>query len=458
MSMKRKYQHDLALWYHSDKRKPLIIRGARQVGKSTLVRNFAADNSLKLFEINLEKAIRLEKIFATLSVHDILFELELLCNQGPVSTEGTLLFLDEIQATPSALAALRYLYEEKPDLAIIAAGSLLEFALADHSFSMPVGRVEYLHIGPVTFFEFLSAHNEDQLISYLKSYQLSAGFSSGAHEKSLIFLREYLLCGGMPEATAAFIQNRDVEEVVRIHERIAETFRDDFGTYASGVRLARLQRVFDFLPTSIGNKFKYTQIDRDAKAADIREAFDLLAKARVVMPAYHTSCAGIPIDGLRDEKVYKPYALDIGLSNTMRGIRGVTIEEFTSTQFINEGAMAEQFVAQHLQFVQGPFFRPSLFYWLRELRTSNAEVDFVIQSGTRIIPIEVKSGNSGSLKSLQQVVADRNLNLAIRFDLNPPSKQEVAVSLTSNGKSVAFTLVSLPIYMVEQVLEIVTMV
>jgi hypothetical protein len=320
---------------------------------------------------------------------------------------------------------------------------------------MPVGRVEYFHMGPVTYLEFATANGNDQLASYLGEYRIGNNFSPAAHEKALSLLRTYLLTGGMPEAVAAYIGNRDVEEVNRIHHSIVDTLRDDFAKYSSGARLSRIQRVFDFIPTSLGRKFKYTQIDRDWKAADIREAFDLLAKARVCMPAFHTSCSGVPIDGLRDEKTFKPYFLDVGLANSLCGIRGVSAHSFQDTKFVNEGAMAEQCVAQHLDYAHGPFARPSLLYWLRESKTSNAEVDFVMQVGTRIVPIEVKSGVAGTLRSVHQMVAEKGLGLAVRFDLNPPSTQKVRVQLTSGSHgAVEYTLVSLPLYLAERTAEL----
>jgi hypothetical protein len=454
--MLRKYESGLSAWLKQTNRKPLIVRGARQVGKSTLVRNFAEKQGLRLIELNLEKEKRLEPVFARLDIQEIILEIELVCNKGSLKHPGILLFLDEIQATPSALAALRYFCEERPELPVISAGSLLEFSLSEHSFSMPVGRVEYFHIGPVTFLEYAQAAGNDQLVSYLREYRIGAEFSASAHEKALSLLRTYLLTGGMPQAAAAYIGNRDVEEVNRIHHSIIDTFRDDFGKYASGAKLSRIQRVFDFIPTSLGRKFKSTQIDRDWKAADVREAFDLLAKARVCMPAFHTPCSGVPIDGLRNEKIFKPFFLDVGLANTTCGIRGVNAQAFQETHFINEGSMAEQFAAQHLDYAHGPSARPSLFYWLRESSTSNAEVDFVMQVGTRIVPIEVKSAKAGALRSVHQMVVEKGLELAVRFDLNPPSAQKVRTHLTDGSKNTAeFTLVSLPLYLAERTAELI---
>jgi uncharacterized protein len=208
-------------WYQKKNRKPLVLRGARQVGKSTLVRHFAAQKGLVLNEINLEQNLYLDEIFKSLDMGLIVQELNALTGRK-IRSPDSLLFLDEIQATPHAIQALRYFYEEMPELPLISAGSLLEFASADHHFSMPVGRIEYYHMGPMTFSEFLAVV-EPALVSTISDFRIDAAIPLTAHRKLLKRQREFLFVGGMPEAVAAFSQEESVTEVTTVHRSIAGT-------------------------------------------------------------------------------------------------------------------------------------------------------------------------------------------------------------------------------------------
>ena len=419
--MKRFVEQRLAEWLNSGHRKPLVVRGARQVGKSTLIRQFAASQGLVLHEINLERHLDLESLFKTHNVKEILQELEYLCGQGSINTPGSLLFLDEIQAVPIALATLRYFHEDFPELPVVAAGSLLEFALANHSFSMPVGRIEYLFMGPVSFEEFLEARDEDRLLSLIRQYQLGDSFPRSAHAKLLELQREYLLVGGMPESVQRYLESSDLAESFQVQASVVETYRDDFSKYAGEADLKRIHKVFDSVPLTAGDKFKYANVDPQIPSRDIRKAVDLLAKAGIVTLVFHTDASGIPLRATQNERVFKSYFLDCGLMNRICGISRITLDEMTERKFINEGRLAEQFIAQHLLYQGRLDERPSLNYWLREGRTGNAEVDFVIQQGSQILPVEVKAGKSGTLRSLQQFIYQKSVSLGIRFDLNRPA-------------------------------------
>ncbi len=455
--MKRFAEDHLSSWISSPGRKPLVIRGARQVGKSTLVRNFARNHNMTLHEINFEKKPLLSEVFRSKNTDEILRELQLVAGAGPVVPGSSILFLDEIQAAPEAIPALRYFYEERPDIPVIAAGSLLEFALAKANFSMPVGRIEYLYLGPMTFQEFLLAADETALIQYLRDYAPRQSPSVAAHEKLLGRLREYLLVGGMPEALNAFLSSHSFEPVFKVHDSILETYRDDFSKYASHADLIRLHKVFDWVPSAIGEKFKPTRIDEQEKSARIRAATDLLIRAGVVAPVVHSSCSGLPLQAGADERIFKPLFLDVGLMNGVRGVRELSTARLMSVQFLNEGKMAEQFVGQHLLYYEGHGRKPALHYWLREERASGAEVDFVITSGEAVVPVEVKAGLSGSIKSIIQFVAQKRSRLAVRFDQNQPSCSTVSHSLkTGSGTAVAeFVFLSLPLYMVEETTRLV---
>jgi len=450
--MIRNSEQSLKNWYNKQNRKPLIIRGARQVGKSYLVRQFVKDMGIPLFEINLEKHSTLDSVFATLDMKKILTECEYVCSTSFSSGKnGGVLFLDEIQAAPNAIAALRYFFEEKPDLPVIAAGSLLEFALSRHSFSMPVGRVEFHYLGPMTFSEFLVGLGEEQLCKYINGYTVESTPSDAAHDRLLMRLREYLLVGGMPEAVREFVATGSMNSVSPVHESIIETYRSDFSKYAALDDLVLLRRVFDFVPSAIGEKFKYVNVDPDSRAQKVKNAFELLTLAGLVAPIRHSSASGIPIAVSADSNVFKPLFLDIGLMNAVSGIRALPLSIFQSSRFINEGKMAEQFVGQQLLYINSTM-RPELFYWLREGKKNSAEVDYLIQHGVHIIPVEVKSGKSGTLKSLHRFMADKKGLLAVRFDQNQPSLNEVNIHVADSAgvKTITFKMLSLPLYFAEQ--------
>jgi len=443
----RASEHYLEHWFEKKRRKPLVLRGARQVGKSTLIRQFAEHHGLVLNEVNLERHLPLNDVFKSLDVKRIVRELEGLLGRN-ILASGSLLFLDEVQATPQALAALRYFYEELPELPVIAAGSLMEFALADHSFSMPVGRVEYLHISPVSFREFLECFDPD-----LETWRAVAGrieqIPETAHHRLLHRLREYLFIGGMPEAIMAYIETGSLSEVQEVQRSIVETYQDDFSKYASRAELVRLQRIFGQIPRNIGRKIKYVNLSREERSREIKSAVELLNRAQVCQKITASHCSGLPLSAEIAEDVYKLIFMDVGIVNFMCGGRWQDISEVADQALVNEGPLAEQFIGQHLAYLDRS--KPQLHYWLREGRANNAEVDYVVSQGMQILPIEVKAGASGTLKSLQQFVLEKGCEQAIRFDLNPPSRMVVNVKARSGNavEDVNFELLSLPLYAVE---------
>lgn len=453
--MKRTAEKNLKKWLQNPYRKPLIIRGARQVGKSTLVYNFAKDNELNLIAVNLEKHPEMDLIFKTLNIPNIVREIEGLTGKN-CRSENSLLFLDEIQATPHALPALRYFYEERPQLPVIAAGSLLEFVLSKHSFSMPVGRIEYLFLGPMNFEEFL-AESENRLLDYLLNFDLNNQIPLTVHSRLLEKLREFLFIGGMPEAILRFIQTQQLSEATRVHQSIVETYKDDFSKYAKQSRLLRLRRVFSYVPSAVGRKIKYSNISRDEKARELSSAVEMLTKAGLIIPVYHSSCSGIPLHAQADFSKFKLLFLDIGLMNYICGLDWLAIRALDDRNLVNEGPIAEQMIGQHLLCQNDGQQTPALHYWLREQKTSNAEVDYVISRGRTILPVEVKAGKSGLLKSLLQFVFEKNVKIAIRFDLNPPSVQKISHKIQRNQKTetVDFSLVSLPLYLTGQLNKII---
>ncbi len=311
----------------------------------------------------------------------------------------------------------------------------------------------------MSFTEFLIAVGEEDLRNYLTQWAErapwidEAAVSKVAHRRLVTRYREYLFVGGMPEAVAEFASSGDVSNVSDVHRSIISTYRDDFSKYASSrTHLPLLQRAFEFAAGAVGEKVKYAKVSSDHRARSVREAIDLLTLARVMLRVHHSDCSGLPLGAARDDRVFKPLFLDVGLMNHMTGLRLRQIGKMSDIRLVNEGAIAEQFIGQHLAYGGGGRDEPSLHYWVRQAKTANAEIDYVIAHNGKILPIEVKAGKSGTLKSLHQFVArkqrDESRPLAIRFDLNPPSLMHLEVMLTAGDKRIAFVLLSVPLYMV----------
>jgi len=423
------------------------MRGARQVGKTTLVRLFAAKHFERLAEINFERDPRVADLFASKDTKQIVRLLGLHLGYDVVPGRA-LLFLDEIQARPDVLAALRYFYEEMPELHIVAAGSLLEIALEQPSFSVPVGRIEYLHLGPMQLGEFLRAAGRDQLADFLRTLTLGDEIPAPIHEQLLAWLNGFLVVGGMPDAVRAFVDGDSYRESEAVKHSILSTFRDDFGKYGSRVDVGRLRKVFERLPHLVGDKLKYVHIDREERSRDLSAALHLLNLARVAFRVRHTAANGVPLGAEADERRFKVLFLDVGLMATATGLTILDLETAADQlMMVHRGALCEQFIGQHLLYDQASWEEPQLFYWAREERSSAAEVDYVISVGQEIFPVEVKSGKTGKLKSLHLFLREKKRTLALRFNVMPPSILDAKTSL-ADGNNVPFRLVSLPLYLV----------
>lgn len=453
MLVNRSEIKSLQIWATQPERKPLVVRGARQVGKSTLVRQLADAVPLVLVEINFERNPEFRDAFATRNPTQILTTLQLLTGKR-IRAGETLLFLDEIQAAAEALAALRYFFEEMPQLHVIAAGSLLEFTLADAQFSMPVGRVEYMHLGPLQFEDFLAAAGESTLVSWLQDVPL-AELAAGAmvravHEKYMARLRQYWIVGGLPEAVASFVQRQDFTEVGRIHHSIVATYRDDFSKYSHGALKTRVQLVFDKLPAMVGRKFKYVQISADHRAAELAAALQQLCQARVAFKVLHTSANGVPLGAEAHERNFKTLCMDVGLMCTALHLSLLELGK-EDLSLVNDGAVAEQFIGQHLLY-SGPHYEmPALHYWMREAKSASAEIDYVIAHGQHVIPVEIKAGKSGTLKSLHYFLKEKRRTFGLRFNAHMPSLLSESTLATSDKTELRYELLSLPLYMVGQV-------
>lgn len=444
--MKRNAEHYLNEWLASENRHPLIIRGARQVGKSTLVRDFAKSAGLQLNEINLYRHLDLAEVFKTLNPGKICEELSDRFSRD-VQEPGSLLFLDEIQAVPEAIDALRYFHEEKKELPVVSAGSLLEFTLSQHHFSMPVGRVETMFLGPVTFSEF-AKEADSYLARYLTAERIHRGISDTAHGRLMELVRRFMLVGGMPEAVQTWLDTGSIAAVSSVHRRIFNTYIDDFAKYSTGSDLALMQSVFRQLPSQVGKKVKYVNYSREHKAATISNVLELFIKARLACPVIHSDSNGLPLGAEERHDIRKLLFLDIGLMNYANGLTTSDIMDMDDIRLVNEGAIAEQFVGQHLFFRRGLFELPRLNYWLREGSSTNAEVDYVIEDGRTVLPVETKAGKAGTMKGLRQMMFEKNLSKAIRFDASKFEEQHIHNEDPVHG-SHDWTLVSMPLYGIE---------
>ncbi len=443
----------LKSWKSKPSRKPLVIRGARQVGKTYLVRLFAKEYFDQMVEINFERDPEIASLFTSKDPRKIVQLLELQYNI-PIQPGAVLLFLDEIQAAPEVLVSLRYFYEELPELHVIAAGSLLEFVLEEPSFSMPVGRIEYMHLGPMQLEEFLLAAGKDKLVTFLNEFSLGDNMPEPLHRQLMDLLRIFLVTGGMPQSVAVYLNSNSWQECESIKHSLLATFQDDFNKYGKMVRHQRLQLLFKRIPLLAGSKFKYVNVDHNEKSGDLAKALNLLFHARIAYPVYHSSCSGIPLGATIQPKKFKVLFLDTGLMSTATGLNLLDYEKAEDVMKVNAGAICEQYIGQHLLFSQKPYCEPEVCYWVREKKNSSAEVDYVISEGTHIVPIEVKAGKSGTLKSLHLFMSEKHQSFGVRFNSDIPSILESQTALAGRP-NIPYRLLSLPLYMVGQIRRLI---
>lgn len=437
---------DLDIWFDRKNRKPLIIRGARQVGKTSLVRMFAESRCENLVEINFDLNPEKSALFASRDVAQIVQLLEVDLNADIVPGK-TLLFLDEIQSAPEVIPLLRYFYEKMPSLHVIAAGSLLEFVLTEHTFSMPVGRIEYLFMGPMSFSEFLVASGKAKLRGFLADYQLGDPMPQSIHETLLGLLKMYCIVGGMPAAVKAYVQGGDLRLVAREQSSILQIYRDDFSKYGNRIDTRLLGTVFTAIPRLVGQKIKYVNIDRNERAKPLADCIDMLEKARVIYAVTHSAGNGIPLGAEMNTKDRKPLFLDVGLLCCALGLKATDLHQAESLILVNSGAVAEQFAGQHLLYGGETYAEPNLYYWNREQRSSSSEVDYLIAHGAKVVPVEIKAGKVGSLKSLHVFAAEKGSARAVRLNTDLPSRC-LASSAVASKQSEPFELISLPLYLV----------
>ena len=403
--MKRLIDSHLRNWKNDPDRKSLILRGARQVGKTYSCRELG--RSFENFvEINFEINPQAAEIFnRDLDPKRLIRDLGLLTGAN-IATGKTLLFFDEIQEAPKALKSLRYFHELLPELHVIAAGSLLDFVL--ENIGIPVGRVASLYMYPMSFLEFLGTRDNQTIAALIMQHDPAEPLSNPIHNKLLALLGEYLAVGGMPEVIQTWITRKDLKKCATIQTLLVDAYRQDFAKYCKKFQIKYVDLIFDEIPRGFGRKFRFSKMPGNWRKRELAPAFDLLKKASVAHEVKHTSSNGLPLGGEANPNRFKVIFLDVGLA---QGILGLDLAGWIlkpDASIVNRGSLAEVFVGQEILAYSSPHKRGALFYWHREAHASNAEVDYVLARGQDIIPVEVKSGATGTLRSLHLFLKEKS--------------------------------------------------
>lgn len=420
-------------WAQKEERKPLVLRGARQVGKTTLVKMFAADFDHYIY-LNLEEKENAELFAADSSFDDLLVGIFFKANI-PMDSPRTLIFIDEIQNEPKAVQALRYFYEKRPDLYVIAAGSLLESLMGRH-ISFPVGRVEYMALHPCTFVEFLMAIGEEMLANQIEKIAVPQSL----HGYTLDLFKKYMIIGGLPEVVANYAQYRDMVRLNGVFNALLSGYRDDVEKYAYKPKEQdSIRYILNYGWTSAGHRIQFAKFTNSSfKSADVSNAFRTLEKTLLLKLVYPLTSTSFPI--LPDlKKSPKLLWLDTGLVNYVAGMQEELLFTTDSDELWN-GDIAEHIVAQELLGATTLFGEKRMF-WVRDARNSQAEVDFVIRHKSHLLPIEVKTGSNSKLRSLHQYMEESNENIALRL-WNGPMTSDIITRTDSRP----FTLYNIPLY------------
>jgi hypothetical protein len=422
MYYERIIDRHLSEWAARPVHKPVLLRGARQVGKSTAVRHLG--ESFKYFvEINLEKQPDYIGLFKKdLDVKRIVPQMAAMCGT-PIIANETLLFIDEIQESQEAIMALRYFKEDMPDLHVVAAGSLLEFVLDDIP-TFGVGRIHSMYMFPMTFDEFLQANGEQLLLDARRQANADSPLPTPLHDKLVGLVRTFMLVGGMPESVAKWAETHDYLQCQEVQDDIITGYEADFPKYKKKVDPQLLVATMRSAATQATNKFVYSQVAGGYKTAEVKKALDLLIKAGILIPVTHTDGNGLPLGDEADESYRKMLLLDTGLmlrllNMSMGDISSITTHILTATaaDLVNKGPMAEMLAGLEVLHYLSPNIRHDLFYWVRQAKNSLAEIDYLLSRDMKVLPFEVKAGVQGGMKSLWDFMRDKKLSQAIRCSL-----------------------------------------
>jgi predicted AAA+ superfamily ATPase len=422
MYLKRTIDEELLNWKSAKKRKPLMLRGARQVGKTSSVQNLA-QHFTHFVEINFDESPSYSAVFENnSSVFEVCEQLSVLTNT-PIVAGETLLFLDEIQACIPAISMLRYFYEKMPELHVIAAGSLLEFALADIP-SFGVGRVRSLYMFPLSFHEFLMAQGVDLLLEQLKKADISKPLLEPIHQKLISQHKKFIIIGGMPEAVSIYVSSNDLLEVQRVLNDLLISIQADFAKYKTLIPSARLIEVFNAIAHQAATKFTYSYPNATLSNLQVKQAIELLKMAGLVYAVTHSAANGIPLGAEINMKKTKLLIFDTGIFQRILGLNIADLLVSTDFNTINKGHIAELYVGLELLKAENSYQKADLYYWQREAKNSQAEVDYVCQFNNAIVPIEVKAGTKVSMQSLYLFLKEKQLPRGCRLSLENFSTME----------------------------------
>ena len=424
----------LLKWKQSKRRKPLIIEGARQVGKTWLMKEFGRQSYTDTVYINFDSNSRMAELFASgLDTDRLIMGLELYVGHK-IDPNNSLLVFDEVQEVPRALASLKYFYENAPQYHIVCAGSLLGIALHQGT-SFPVGKVDFLKLYPLSFKEFLMATGKEQFAALLDSqdFQMITNFK----QTYIDALKHYYFVGGMPEAVQSFTENKDFNEVREIQKRILAAYEQDFSKHAPNEIVPRLRMLWNSIPSQLAKenkKFIYGLVREGARAKDYETALLWLSDCGLVHKVSRVNTVGIPLRAYEDLKAFKLFVVDVGLLGCMAGLRQRTLLDGNDLFVEFKGALTEQYVCQQLKTIEDL----DVYYYTND--RGSCEIDFVVDTGERIVPVEVKAEVNLRAKSLKTYQEKFAPEVSVRTSMADYKKEE--------------WLVNLPLYAIDQIVQI----
>jgi len=432
--MKRQATTFLKKWKESTNRKPLIIQGARQVGKTWLMKEFGKNNYEKTAYVNFENSITLKKLFIEdFNIPRILSAIEIE-SDSKITPQNTLIILDEIQEAERGITALKYFCENAPQYHVIAAGSLLGVSLHSNT-SFPVGKVNFLNLYPLNFPEFLEATESSRLLELLKKrdWNLIKLFKN----KYIQLLKQYYFTGGMPEVVFEFLQNNDLKEVRDIQKRILLGYEQDFSKYAPGTIVPRIRMLWNSIPAQLSKenkKFIYSAVKKSARARDFEFAISWLSDSGLVYKVHRITKPGLPLKAYEDFSSFKLFISDVGLLAAMSNLPARSIIEGNSIFEEFKGALTEQYVLQQLRTLTDN----DIFYWSAD--RSRAEIDFIVQNEQTILPIEVKAEENLMAKSLKTFYQKYTKTKPVRTSMSDFRKEEWLINLPLYAVSELFNI------------------
>lgn len=421
-------------WKESKRRKPLIIEGARQVGKTWLMKEFGNKAYADTVYINFDSNSIMTELFASdLNTERLIMGIELYVGRK-IDPNNTLLIFDEVQEVPRALSSLKYFYENAPQYHIVCAGSLLGIALHGGT-SFPVGKVDFLHLYPLSFKEFLMATEGEQFVKLLEQQDFS--MITSFKQKYIDALKQYYFVGGMPEAVESFAEEKDFNEVRNIQKRILAAYEQDFSKHAPIEIVPKIRMVWNSIPSQLAKenkKFLYGLVREGGRAKDFETAIMWLCDCGLVHKIGRINAAGIPLKAYEDLKAFKLFLVDVGLLGCMTGLRQRTLLEGNDLFVEFKGALTEQYVCQQLKTIEDL----GIYYYTND--RGSCEVDFVIDNGEQIIPVEVKAEINLKAKSLKTYCEKFQPEIAVRTSMADYKKED--------------WLINLPLYAVEEIRKI----